>query len=158
MRVAPLHRRLPVRAELIAPLVVLTVAGLAACGSRSHGSQAGSGGRKVEVTLENFKIDMPAQIRAGRVTLMVAGAGPTMHELNVARSDAAPDALPVGADHLVDDHEPHVGFTHVAEAEGIDLGQRKTMTLSLSPGHYVLYCNMDGHYRAGMSTALTVVP
>ena len=33
---------------------------------------------------------------------------------------------------------------------------RQTLVLHLAPGHYVLYCNLEGHYLGGMYAALTV--
>jgi uncharacterized cupredoxin-like copper-binding protein len=79
-----------------------------------------------------------------------------MHELNIARTDMSSKALPLAADGIIDDQNPHAGFEHLAEAEGIDIGQHASLTVNLTPGHYVLYCNMEGHYMAGMSTDFTV--
>jgi uncharacterized cupredoxin-like copper-binding protein len=30
------------------------------------------------------------------------------------------------------------------------------MVLNLTPGRYVMYCNLEGHYLGGMYAALTV--
>lgn len=112
----------------------------------------------VRVTERNFAIDAPPVIHAGRVRLVVDGAGPTMHELNVSRTDLAKDALPLEADGTVSDKVEHAGITHIGEIEGIDMGGSKALTLTLAPGRYVYYCNMDGHYQAGMSAEFTVAP
>jgi uncharacterized cupredoxin-like copper-binding protein len=42
------------------------------------------------------------------------------------------------------------------EAQGLDIDDRQTMVLDLAAGHYVLYCNLEGHYLGGMYAALTV--
>jgi uncharacterized cupredoxin-like copper-binding protein len=42
------------------------------------------------------------------------------------------------------------------EAEGLDIGDRRTLALRLAAGNYVLYCNMEGHYLGGMHAAFTV--
>ena len=110
----------------------------------------------VRVTLENFKIDAPAQIKAGPVRFLAIGIGPSMHELNIVRSGLPVDGLPVALNGTVDDQKAHADFDHLGEVEGIDIGQHKSMTLDLQPGRYVLYCNMDGHYLAGMTAQLTV--
>ena len=128
---------------------------IAACASGTHHA-AGSAAHVVDVTVENFKIDVPASVPAGLTRFVIHGAGPTMHEFNVTRTDLAPTALPLAADGTVDDTEPHPGVTHLAEAEGIDIGQTKDLTVMLTPGRYVLYCNMDGHYEAGMNAGLQV--
>lgn len=110
------------------------------------------------MTLANFKIDAPAQLSAGLTRFVVHGLGPTMHEFNVVKTGDGRKSLPVGPDHLVDDQNPHPDFDHLGEVEGIDIGQAKSLTISLPPGHYVLYCNMDGHYAFGMNADLTVLP
>ena len=35
-------------------------------------------------------------------------------------------------------------------------GLTKRVTLSLKPGHYVLLCNIPGHFKAGMFHVVTV--
>ena len=110
----------------------------------------------VPVQLANFKITMPDHAKAGLVRFDLQGLGPTMHEFNVERTDAKPGGMPLAADGTVDDQNPHDGFTHLTEREGIDMGKSATLTVRLAPGHYVLYCNMDGHYRAGMHAEVTV--
>jgi hypothetical protein len=125
--------------------------GLGAC-SHAKAQQ----GALARVHLENFKIGIASTLPAGLTTLAIFSAGPTMHELNVVRTDRAAKDLPLAADGTVDDQNSHSDFDHLDEAEGIDIGQHRNMTLNLSPGHYVLYCNMEGHYQAGMATAFTV--
>ena len=53
-------------------------------------------------------------------------------------------------------NEDAPGIKLVDEAEGFDIDDRKTMVLNLTAGHYVLYCNLEGHYLGGMHAALTV--
>jgi uncharacterized cupredoxin-like copper-binding protein len=109
----------------------------------------------VPIELPNFKIVGPAHVRAGLVKFVLTGVGPTMHEFNVARTDPQ-SALPLAPDGTVDDQVEHRGFEHLAEREGIDIGDHSSLTVQLAPGHYVLYCNMYGHYEAGMHAALVV--
>lgn len=108
-------------------------------------------GQEVQVTVRNFKIEIPATIPTGKVTFVVDGAGPTLHEFNVARSDLSPRSLPLASDDTVDDTKNTDHFTWIGQVEGIDIGDTKTFTTNITPGHYVFYCNMDGHYMAGMS-------
>ena len=37
-------------------------------------------------------------------------------------------------------------------------GATKTITIDLKPGHYVLFCNLPGHYAAGMHQDFWVTP
>ena len=108
------------------------------------------------VDLANFKLTLPTHVRAGVVRFALTGIGPTMHEFVIARTDASPSALPLSADGTVDDHAVHTGFELIAEREGIDIGAHSSLTVHLRPGRYVLYCNMYGHYRAGMHAEVIV--
>ena len=135
---------------------VAAVALLAAGCRGSAAAQSAPAG--VPVVVSNFRIDAPATVKAGDVTFAITGTGPTMHELNIAETDLPGDQLPTAPDGTVDDSSPHPGFTHLAEREGIDIGNHATLRAHLTPGRYVLYCNMYGHYRAGMWTVVTVTP
>jgi hypothetical protein len=113
-------------------------------------------GTPVNVVLEDFHVRRDvAVVPTGTVRFRILNQGPTTHELNVIRTARAPDKLPLQPDGLtVNEDAP--GLDHIDEAEGLDIGDRRTMTLDLAPGHYVLYCNMEGHYLGGMHAAFTV--
>ena len=113
-------------------------------------------GTPVNVLLGDFQVRRDAAVvPAGTVSFRILNQGPSTHELNVVRTASAPDKLPLQPDGLtVDEDAP--GLDHIDEAEGLDIGDRRTMVLRLAPGHYVLYCNMEGHYLGGMHAAFTV--
>jgi uncharacterized cupredoxin-like copper-binding protein len=94
-------------------------------------------------------------VPAGTVRFRILNQGPTSHELIVVRTDRAPDELPLQSDGLTVDEEGP-GVELLDEAEGLDIDDRQTMVLGLASGHYVLYCNLEGHYLGGMYAALTV--
>ena len=120
------------------------------------GAGQSSAPRGPVVKLRNFAIDGPTTVRAGVLTFEVEGVGPTMHELNLAETSDSAHQLPQKADGTVDDQTDTATFHHVDEKEGVDIGDHTSMTVTLTPGHYAFYCNMDGHYSAGMSADLTV--
>jgi len=144
------HRRRAV-VGLVGALVVII--GIVVAWPRDHARPTGT-----TVTLKNFSIEAPDTIRAGSTTFVAFGEGPSMHELNIAETDYAPNHLPTHPDGTIDDTSENPAFRHVAEAEGIDIGDDKALTADLVPGHYVLYCNMEGHYQAGMVKELEVTP
>ena len=119
--------------------------------SDASGWQCSGTGTVVHVTLKNFAIELPAVLPTGKVTFVVHGIGPTLHEFNVARSDLAPQSLPLASNDTVDDTTNTAHFVWVGQVEGIDIGVTKTFTTNITPGHYDFYCNMDGHYMAAMS-------
>jgi hypothetical protein len=44
----------------------------------------------------------------------------------------------------------------VDEVEDVQPGSKRSLTVRLAPGRYVLICNLAGHYAAGMHAALRV--
>jgi uncharacterized cupredoxin-like copper-binding protein len=112
-------------------------------------------GTPVNVRLEDFKVRQDAAVvRAGDVSFRILNRGPTTHELIVVRTDRAPDKLPLQSDGLTVDEEGP-GIDLLDEVEGLDIDDRQTLDLRLTPGHYVLYCNLEGHYLGGMYATLT---
>ena len=115
-----------------------------------------AGGTPVNVLLEDFKVRPDAaDVPAGTVSFRIRNQGPTTHEFIVVRTDRAPDKLPLQRDGLTVNEEAP-GVQLLDEAEGLDIDDRQTLVLRLTPGHYVLYCNLEGHYLGGMHAPLTV--
>jgi uncharacterized cupredoxin-like copper-binding protein len=113
-------------------------------------------GTPVNVLLEDFQVRRDAAVvPAGTVSFRLLNQGPTTHEFIVVRTDRAPDKLPLQRDGLtVNEDAP--GIDLLDEAEGLDIDDRQTLVLDLAAGHYVMYCNLEGHYLGGMHAALTV--
>jgi uncharacterized cupredoxin-like copper-binding protein len=104
----------------------------------------------VLVHLNEFSVTPQTRsVRPGEVTFEAANDGQSPHELAVIKTNKAPGALKVTKG--VADETGDLG-----EAEDIDAGSSKSVTLVLKPGHYLLICNLAGHYQAGMHTAFTV--
>lgn len=122
--------------------------------SSCTGTSGTSSGPSVDVTLKDFSIRTSTQtVEAGRVTFNVYNRGPATHEFVVVRTNIPDDQLPTAADGLSVDEEP---LADVGEISQVDVWTRYTLDLRLSPGSYVLFCNLDGHYLGGMSGTLVV--
>jgi len=108
--------------------------------------------------MESMNLQLsPAEVKAGKITFNVSSTSKELvHEFVVVRSDLATNAVPYsdGQDNEVDEGKLNV----LGEAEDIDPGQTKVLTLNLEPGQYLLMCNEAGHYKAGMENTLKVVP
>lgn len=111
------------------------------------------GGDMAKATM-GVKIDT-SSVAAGQVTFNVVNNSKDMvHELIVGRlDDPAKQKLPYVASDLKVDEE---GSDHLGEVSELDPGKSGALILTLKPGTYVLYCNVAGHYMAGMWTELTV--
>jgi uncharacterized cupredoxin-like copper-binding protein len=120
----------------------------AAVAAAAHaGSQ---GGRVLSVNERDFHISAPGSIRGGTLTLRVHNLGPDTHELLIARAEHG--SLPLRADGLTVDEDA----IHPIVFEGQTRGKTGDLRVTLAPGRYVLFCNMAGHYLAGMHTTLVV--
>jgi uncharacterized cupredoxin-like copper-binding protein len=105
----------------------------------------------IDASLSEFKISgAPASVAAGKVTLKATDAGKIPHELVVLKTTKpAADLGKAGTSRI-----PETG--HVGEVGEIKPGASGTTTLHLKPGHYVLVCNLPGHWAGGMRADLTV--
>jgi uncharacterized cupredoxin-like copper-binding protein len=133
------------------PFVVLLMTG-AACGG---------GGKSGDVTLSNFKIELgSSSAKSGQVTFNIKNNGPSVHEFVVFKTDLAPDALPTKDENgvtIVD--EEGAGVEAIDEKEDIPVNSSTSLTVNLTPGKYVLICNIPddgGHYKLGMYVGFTV--
>ena len=111
-------------------------------------------GPVLHVRIKDFKIH-PAlpSVEDGLLTLSIWNEGPTTHEFVVVQSDRSADELPIGEDGIRVDEDAVVP---VDELKKIGAKTRGILSLSLAPGHYVLFCNLEGHYLAGMRASLEV--
>jgi uncharacterized cupredoxin-like copper-binding protein len=124
---------------------------LAGCGGGSSASR-----ETIQVKLEDFLLHISAtNTTPGELTMHLYNDGPSTHEFNVDRTDLAADALPLRADGLsVKEDSPKL--TRIGSVEILEAGDRKNFKLKLPPGHYVLYCNLEGHYLGKMYATLVV--
>jgi uncharacterized cupredoxin-like copper-binding protein len=129
-------------------LALLVVVG---CGG-SH-SGAADVSSSIRVSERDFDIDAPKSVSAGEVELRVENKGPDAHELLVVRAGRGP--LPMRSDGLTVDEEG-LARTSAGVLEPSQPGVVRSLRVHLTPGRYVLYCNMSGHFLGGMHTVLVV--
>jgi uncharacterized cupredoxin-like copper-binding protein len=73
----------------------------------------------------------------------------------MVKSDAAADQLPT-QDEGAKVNESALGAFD--EFGDVEKGETKTWDRELTAGRYILFCNEEGHYKAGMKSVLNVVP
>jgi uncharacterized cupredoxin-like copper-binding protein len=121
--------------------IVMSVAALVASGC----SAAPAG--PVTARLQEFSINLGrGTATPGSVQFSVTNGGSIVHEFVVIDTDTAANALTVGADGTVSEE----GLSVVDEIEDIPVASTQALTVNLSAGHYVLICNLPGHYAGGM--------
>jgi uncharacterized cupredoxin-like copper-binding protein len=92
-------------------------------------------------------------VKAGEVEFDVTNASKDLvHEMLVIPAPAAAQLPYLSGEEEVD--EDKAGS--LGEVEELDPGTTGKLSLILKTGHYVLFCNVPGHYTAGMWTTLSV--
>jgi len=110
----------------------------------------------ITVALTNYTLlPSAASAKAGNVTFVATNSGAgVQHELIVIKTDLTADKLTVENDDKVNED----ALKSNGEVSELDPGKSGSVTLNLDAGHYVLICNVPGHYRLGMHTDFTVNP
>jgi uncharacterized cupredoxin-like copper-binding protein len=124
---------------------------LAGCGGAGAPRASGT---VVRISEGDFHIGVNRTVvPAGAVTLRIHNFGPDEHELIVAPQ--RPDGLPLRADGFTVDEEAiqnsEPGSINPQQPDHTEL-----LNVVLKPGRYVLFCNMEGHFMAGMHRVLVV--
>jgi uncharacterized cupredoxin-like copper-binding protein len=101
----------------------------------------------------DFAIRAARRVSAGDVVLRVRNRGPDEHELIVLR--ASRPRLPFRSDGFTVDEEA-LQRSEAGALEPGEPGTVRALRLRLTPGRYVLLCNMAGHYLGGMRADLVV--
>ena len=113
------------------------------------------GPTSVNATLtEDYQIQLSKDtVKAGDITFHIKNDATDLnHEFVIVNSDLQAANLPLDADGNVDEEQIEV----VDEAEELEPGSTTDLTVNLQPGHYVIMCNIAGHYAQGMHVDFTV--
>lgn len=139
-----------------------SIAAPSAAGASAAGASAG-GGASIAATLKEWQISLSSTtLSAGKITFNITNDGDKEHEFVVRKTDLQSDKLPLNAASEVS--EEATELTEVgdpSEAAEIKPGSMdRTLTVTLQPGHYVVFCNLHVedllHYQKGMHVDFTV--
>ena len=126
-------------------------------------SPTGGAGTVVAATEKEWEINLSSTTySAGQVTFNITNDGDKEHEFVVRKTDLQSDALPLNADGEVSEDAPELTpVGDPSEAAEIASGSKdRTLTVTLQPGHYVIFCNLHVeellHYQKGMHVDFTV--
>ena len=97
-------------------------------------------------------------VPAGKVTLKAINTSKeTVHEAIIVRVDNKDALLPYNDnENRVNEDAANAETGELGEVSELDPGKSGSLTVNLKPGLYVIYCNIPGHYMAGMWTTLQV--
>ena len=134
--------------RLVPALMALAIS-IASCAQPAADAPSGS---QVVAELGDYKITVSVpSVKAGTIKIGVRNLGNMEHSFQVLKTDLPPDKLPVDGASAKAKEDGKVG-----EIASIAAGKSAAVTLDLTPGKYVLICNIAGHYQLGMHAAFTV--
>ena len=128
-------------------LALLSLA-LAACSGRNP--------RAVEVTLDSYSLTLSkAKVTTGKIAFSVHNNSEIdEHEFIVVQTPLPANQLPA----LIAPQVSEDVLIIRGRLEPLPPGATRTLTLRLETGHYVLLCDLPGHFQKGMSADINVVP
>lgn len=158
------------RLFVVAPLALIAVAAIliAGCGggddgttttteNESEAAAAGGGGATLEIKMGDFFFaPSNATAKAGKTTIEAPNEGSVEHELVLFKTNMDPAKLPTEASGGVDEEKMDEVAEEGGEVPDVEAGETKSGKFKLTPGKYVMFCNLPGHYAQGMYGTLTV--
>lgn len=116
-------------------------------------SSGGSG--DVNVTLDEFSVKPDRTgVDAGSTVFEVRNTGSVEHDFLILETDRDAKDLPLGKGSKVDTGAR--GIDVIEHIHSIETGGKKSVTVDLETGPYLLICNVAGHYSGGMVADLEV--
>lgn len=149
-------------------LLAITAVLVAGCGggngttvtTTENGGAAASGAKTtatLEIKLGDFFFDpKDATAKAGPTTIEAPNEGATEHELVLFKTNMDPAKLPTESGGGVDEEKMDEIAGEAGEIPDVEAGKTKSGKFNLTPGKYVMFCNLPGHYAQGMYGTLTV--
>ena len=124
----------------------LLIVGLA--GRPANGLAVPTGSRVVHVSEFDYGFKVDGNITKGNVVLVDTNRGTMPHELVMFKTDAA-KSLPLRKNKELDEESPSIEAV-IDSGSALAPGETRILTGTLDPGHYVIVCNLPGHFQFGM--------
>jgi hypothetical protein len=122
----------------------------------SGGLAVPRGSRVLHVDERDFALHLPTTtLPAGSYVFVDTNHGPSAHELVMWKTNDPAARLPLLPNHRVNEDSPVV-MSVLDSGTSLDPGQTRILTATLDPGHYVIACNLPGHFISGMHLDVTV--
>ncbi|HKI67254.1 MAG TPA: plastocyanin/azurin family copper-binding protein [Solirubrobacterales bacterium] len=151
-------------------LAAITALFIGGCGSDSGttttteseneaAATGGGAGATLTIKMGDFYFSPKnATAKAGLTTIEAPNEGNMEHELVLFKTNMDPAKLPTEATGDIDEEklDKSEAAEEVGEIADVEPGETKSEEFKLTPGKYVMFCNIPGHYAQGMYGTLTV--
>ena len=127
--------------------------------SEAANTTAAGGGEETTLTIkmgEFFFAPKNVAVKAGATTIEAPNEGSVEHEMVIFKTDMDPGKLPTEANGEVNEEKMDKIAKSAGEIPDVEAGETKSSQFKLTPGRYVMFCNLPGHYAGGMYGTLTV--
>jgi len=116
-----------------------------------------SGGKTVTIKVGDYFFNpKDASAQPGPTVIEAPNEGSVEHELVVFKTSMNPATLPTEASGDVDEEKLDEIAEEAGEIADVEAGDTKAEDFKLTPGKYVIFCNLPGHYAQGMYGTLTI--
>jgi len=152
--------------------IALAASIVAGCGGNSDDGAIGSstateneaaagggagGGQQLTIKMgDYFFAPANGSAKAGKAVIEAPNEGSVEHELVVFKTNMDPAKLPTESGGGVDEEKLDEVAEEAGEVPDVEAGETKSGNFALTPGKYVIFCNLPGHYAQGMYGTLTV--
>jgi uncharacterized cupredoxin-like copper-binding protein len=120
-------------------------------------AEGATGGKTVTIKMgDYFFAPKNATAKPGQTVIEAPNNGTVEHELVLFKTNANPAKLPTEAGGGVDEEKLDKTAQEMGEIADVEAGESKSESFKLTPGKYVMFCNLPGHYAQGMYGTLTV--
>lgn len=127
--------------------------------ANGSGGGGASGGAEPTLTIkmgEFFFAPKNVAAKAGATTIEAPNEGSVEHEMVIFKTNMDPGKLPTEANGEVDEEKMDKIAESAGEIPDVEASETKSSQFKLTPGRYVMFCNLPGHYAGGMYGTLTV--
>jgi uncharacterized cupredoxin-like copper-binding protein len=113
------------------------------------------GDHVVHITEADFKIGFPkTSLAAGKYVFVDKNEGPSEHEFVMWKTKDEAAELPLDGKDVDEESDELEGV--IDSGSALKPGETRLLTADLDPGHYVVVCNLPGHYMDGMHVDINV--
>jgi uncharacterized cupredoxin-like copper-binding protein len=139
------------RAFTVGTAVALVCMLFVSCGGSREAARPSA--KVIPINEGDFYIEAPKTLSAGNYTLRIHNVGPNDNELIV--SPTRTGILPMRAEGITVDEEA-IEHEEAGSVEPGPPGDVRYLPVHLNPGRYILFCNMEGTFLAGMHAEIVV--